>query len=142
MLQPSSAGSDNGSVVGAEHFGKCRNYERERTKLTQDVTIATTLVSLVSIIKTFEHFLCYTNNRLEHIFNFIFHEMIHLVIKRHRQQSASHFLYIETISHFENDLQLKTAGKPWKESASRPPNLKIPSGRKRCDLQRNSYSNS
>ena len=24
----------------------------------------------------------------------------------------------------ENDWQLKTAGKPWKESASRPPNLK------------------
>ena len=54
--------------------------------------------------------------------------------KRQRQKAASHFLYIETISDFKNYLQLKTTGKSWKDSANRPPHLKVPRGRRRCDL--------
>lgn len=49
MLQLTSARLDNGSLVGAEQFGKCRTYERESVILIQDVTIATLLTSHISI---------------------------------------------------------------------------------------------
>ena len=37
MSQPTSSGSDNGCLVGARHFGKCRDCKRKPVKMTHDV---------------------------------------------------------------------------------------------------------